>query len=309
MDVRMPEPNVNEHVFVAGRHSFESYRHFVQSRGTKEHRMDEHKLAQTWREMQQQAAEIDAREFGLADGPQFLPIPEEMSAVAEEAREKADPQRGSRARLAKWWLVEIDRCMVFQPWVDLDFVRDVQSALVLPVSPADHIAVSTGRLMTQPVVGALQRSDERFVFTSRSTDVRFLGATLLDPSAVQGGPRAGHATHVVAAFFGSGVNCLSAVHINNRLLLTNGTHRAYALRELGLTHVACLVTHVRSSAEKNRLLPPAVKEDEARYFGAERPPLFKDYFDPAVRKIVHTANSTILLKLRLKHSLNLIPTP
>src|SRR5262249_21159531 len=136
----------------------------------------------------------------------------------------------------------------------------------------------------------------------------YLGAQLLDPNNIQGQHPRGYATHVVAVFFGSGVNCLSALHVNNRVILLNGTHRAYALRELGFTHVACLVTHVARDDEKNQMLPDTVKQQESRYLNGRRPPLFKDYFDPALRRVLPTVTTNTLLRLKLKQSRESVPS-
>ncbi|MEJ1960805.1 MAG: hypothetical protein WDO56_04375 [Gammaproteobacteria bacterium] len=161
--------------------------------------------------------------------------------------------------------------------------------------------------MMKPKVAASQLSEDRYLFLSPSTDVRFLGASIIDPANIQNQPPRGYATHVVAVDLGSGTNCLSAIHINNRLILMNGTHRAYSLRDLGFTHVACLVTHVSNDDEKSQMLPLIVKQDEARYLTSQRPPLFKDYFNPALRKVIPTVTRNTLLSLRLKQSSQSIP--
>jgi len=309
MDVLVSEPNVSDHVLVVGRHPLQSYVRFVKSRGASGAKVSERQLVQDWREMQRSIAETNEREIGVADNPQFIPIPDEMIPTAEEARQQEATRRSLGRSPFQWWLVEIDRTVVFQPWVDLSFVREIQASVSKPVSHLNHIRIASGHHMTKPVVNATQSSEDRFVFTSRSTDVRFLGTTLLDPASIQNGPSYGYATHVVAVFLGSGINCLSALHINNRLVLMNGTHRAYALREMGFTHVACLVTHAENEQEASGLLPQTVKQDEARFLAAPRPPLFKDYFDASVRKIVPTKTASMLLKLKLKESKELIPTP
>lgn len=308
MDVRQSEPNVSEYALIVGRYSFQSYLRFFRSKGIRGTNMDERLLAQEWREIQQHVTDVEQAEKGVADNPQFVPLPDEMIPAAQEARLYEATQRAFGARSHQWWLVEIDRVVVFQPWVDLGFVREIQASIPKPVSHADHIRVAAGSYMTKPAVVASQLSEDRYVFTSRSTDVRFLGTELLDPACIQNHQSKGYATHVVAVFIGSGVNCLSAIHVDNRLILLNGTHRAYALRDMGFTHVACLVTHVTNSDERSRVLPASVKQDEARYLSESRPPLFKDYFDVSLRKIIPTSNASTLLRLKLEQAKDSIPT-
>lgn len=308
MDVRRSEPNVGEHSLIVGRYPFSSYQRFVRTKQVGGNLMDERTLAQDWREIQQHAADADGAEAGIAENPGLLPLPDEMIAIAQETRQQEAIEKTFGIRACQWWLVEIDRAIVFQASVDLRFVQDFKASLPRPLSHEDHIRISAGNFITKPHVTASQIAEDRYVFLSPSTDVRFLGANLIDPASIKGQQPRGYATHVVAVYFGSGTNCLSAVHVNNRLILVNGTHRAYSLRDLGFTHVACLVTHVTNDEEKALLLPPQVKHDEARYLIAKRPPLFKDYFNPMLRKVLPTVTTNTLLRLRLKHSKEPVPS-
>jgi hypothetical protein len=52
---------------------------------------------------------------------------------------------------------------------------------------------------------------------------------------------AGVPKYVVAIAVGYGANFLAAAHVEGRLILWNGSHRAYALRAAGHTHVPCLI--------------------------------------------------------------------
>jgi ParB-like chromosome segregation protein Spo0J len=40
------------------------------------------------------------------------------------------------------------------------------------------------------------------------------------------------------------MNVIHVIHVENRLVLANGSHRAYALHDLGITKVPCLVQQV-----------------------------------------------------------------
>ena len=67
----------------------------------------------------------------------------------------------------------------------------------------------------------------------------------------------------VAVGFGS--NFMSAIYAENRLILHNGSHRAYTLRALGHTHAPCVIQHVYSREELNVIASTAV---------ADRPDVF-----------------------------------
>jgi hypothetical protein len=83
---------------------------------------------------------------------------------------------------------------------------------------------------------------------------------------------------------GFGSNFLNVVSVDRRLILNNGSHRAYALRELGITHVPCIV-QVVSRREELELFPPVYANPDL-YLKSARPPLLKDYFNDELRKIV-----------------------
>jgi hypothetical protein len=91
---------------------------------------------------------------------------------------------------------------------------------------------------------------------------------------------------VVGLAVGFGTNFLNAVYIENRLILNNGSHRAYALRDMGVTHVPCIVQHASSRAELELVGSRFVRRDPDYYLKHPRPPMVKDYFDPQLRKIV-----------------------
>ena len=82
----------------------------------------------------------------------------------------------------------------------------------------------------------------------------------------------------IAVGFGS--NFLNAIYAENRLILNNGSHRAYALRRLGVTHAPCIVQHVSSRHELELVASSRVRRDPDRYLKSPRPSMLKDYFNP-----------------------------
>jgi len=64
---------------------------------------------------------------------------------------------------------------------------------------------------------------------------------------------------------GFGSNFLSIIGASDQLILHNGSHRAYALRDLGITHATCVIQHIYSREELNVVASSAV---------AERPDVF-----------------------------------
>jgi hypothetical protein len=85
---------------------------------------------------------------------------------------------------------------------------------------------------------------------------------------------------------GYGSNFLNVLHVENRLVLGNGSHRAYALRDLGITQIPCLIQRVTRRDELDLVASGEVASSPDRYLKVARPPMLRDYFDPALRKIV-----------------------
>src|SRR5207244_6337285 len=83
-------------------------------------------------------------------------------------------------------------------------------------------------------------------FGSPSDALRFLDSGIVDFSQVLGYAPPGAEAALIAVSVGFGSNFLNAIHVENRLILNNGSHRAFSLRHLGLTHVPCIVQDVSS---------------------------------------------------------------
>ena len=82
-----------------------------------------------------------------------------------------------------------------------------------------------------------------------------------------------------------GTNLLNVVSAEGRLVLNNGSHRAYFLRELGITHAPCVIQRV-TRRDELEFIGSELQQNPDRYLKAPRPPILKDYFDPALRKVV-----------------------
>ena len=83
---------------------------------------------------------------------------------------------------------------------------------------------------------------------------------------------------------GFSANFLSGIRSDNRILLQNGYHRAYALRALGITHAPCVIQTVTRKDELALLADTRVTSDPGFYFKAARPPMLRDFFNPSLRK-------------------------
>jgi hypothetical protein len=108
------------------------------------------------------------------------------------------------------------------------------------------------------------------------------------------GPVAG----VVGLVVGFGSGYLNVISCEGRLVLNNGYHRAYALREHGLTHVPAVVQQVSRADEVTAAGGAAFRRDPEYYLRSPRPPVLKDYFDPELRRVVRLVPTTRHVRVR-----------
>ena len=101
----------------------------------------------------------------------------------------------------------------------------------------------------------------------------------------------------LALIVGYGSNFLNVAHVENRLVLGNGSHRAYALRDSGITHAPCIVQTISRREEIEVLGLGDLQQNADMHLKNPRPPLLKDYFDPALSKIVPVARKQRALQV------------
>jgi hypothetical protein len=144
--------------------------------------------------------------------------------------------------------------------------------------------------------------DDGYVFVSRSNDLRFLGALSLQPGNVTGCAHPGTLMGVVGLAVGFGSNLLNAIAAEGRVVLHNGSHRAYALREMGYTHLPAIVQHPSTREELDLVGPAELRRYPDLYLKSPRPPMLKDYFNPSLRKVMPVRR--LIHQVRVKFSVS-----
>ncbi len=91
------------------------------------------------------------------------------------------------------------------------------------------------------------------------------------------------------------------------MILNNGSHRAYALRRLGVSHVPCIVQHVPSREALDVVAPAALRRDPDGYLRQPRPPMLKDYLDARLHKVLPVRRSIRQVTIRVNVEANSLP--
>jgi hypothetical protein len=261
---------------------------------------DPSELIERWRAAHDQLARLQQPEtdwveqspFAAARAgrsePRVEPLPAEMAPLVPQVQ--ADPifQHAFSTAPTRIAMVELDRLIVYQRTIDLAHVKRLTEQLGSAPPASDELfrfCLPTGHAAPRFRVRPVPR-DRGFVFVSESSDLRFLESTLLDPDQLREYRALGPIAGVVGLVVGFGSNFLNVIEIENRLILNNGNHRAFALRELGVTRAPCLVQQVNTRDDLKRVAGGRLRRRPENYLDAKHPPRLRDFFNPTFARRV-----------------------
>lgn len=257
-------------------------------------------FTQRWEQAHDYFQDLQEHEAGWADDTTVSPLPESMRPYAQAALQDPVHQRqtASAAR-SQWALVELDRLVIYQKFINVTYADSLLAVLPQNLTDEDVVRLAISPVVEPAPVRCTQLSPTSFAFLSESGDMRFVEAALLEPQMLQGYQSRGRASKVLGLFIGMSVNFLTVLKVGSRLILADGSHRAYALRKSGVTHAPCLIENVNSAEELEALNLDMLEEERALMLHAPRPALFKDYFDPRMFVPLHLAHRKTLVNVRI----------
>jgi hypothetical protein len=272
---------------------------------------DVSELAGRWRTAHSKIVALGKTESMIADGISVTNLPESLAGLAKAVLEHPVTKQSFGLVPTSIKSVELGKLVVFQRNVNLTYASELQSALGSNATEEDvfHFALPIdGRYDPTTNVGqvGIGPNGVAYAIVSPSNDLRVLGPTILDPSQVSGFDINGRATHIVALAVGYGTNFLSAMRIGSRLILKNGTHRAFALLASGFTHAPMLVEEIPEGEEKEHL-PAEVQADIDSYLTAPRPSLLRDYVNDELRIVAHVPRTLRSIRVTVSYEEGGIP--
>jgi hypothetical protein len=280
-------PLIDQHVFLIGRPPLKQWLDFVTNLAMGEGgKVDTQQLADEWRAAHAHIRELEKLEAGWADKPEIRPLPPHLEPLREQVSKDLLFHRAFRIVPADIWMVELDRLVVYQKHINLEHVRHLKDRLGPAPSDEEIFRLCLPFDHPQPPIRMMKSRSNTYVFVSPSNDLRLLGDTLFGSSSMTGQSRLGVISGIVGIVVGFSSNFLHAIRAEGRLVLNNGSHRAYALRDIGVTHAPCIVKHVSSQEELKAVAPSDVRKNPELYMQHPRPSVLKDYFDPRLRKLV-----------------------
>ena len=266
---------------------------------------DEASLIAEWQAAKEHICELEKEEAVHADNPVITPIDVEGKYKPLLIEFLKDPliRNGFNTVPTEVAFVDLDCLVVYQHHIDLTFVEGLKKKLGPAPGDAEIFRACLPYDHPHPPAKCSRVDDNTFVFVSPSNDMRVLGNMRIDPNHIKDHASPG-AVGMVGVTVGFGSNFLNAFHVEGRLILHNGSHRAYALREMGFKRVPCLVQHISTRDELDVLAASAVRQAPDNFLKHPRPSMLKDYFNPKLRKIVavHRRQKQIMVKLQVEEA-------
>jgi hypothetical protein len=242
--------------------------------------------AARWRTAADVIDGLATSEAGLADGHEPGDLPPELLTKGRQFL--SDPVAAATYAFAPTTLgvIDLEKVIVYQRQTNIGYANQLQKTIG-DWSLGDERLLDFCFAIDQPPppIKRFQASENTFMFQSVSTDARFLGSALVDASQVTGHTPMGRAQSAVVLYIGYGMNALSVISAKGRLILSNGSHRAYALMAAGITRVPALIQHV--TREDELQVAPKILQDKQLYLTNPRPPMLKDYFSESLHEVVY----------------------
>jgi hypothetical protein len=291
--------DADETLYLIGRPTLKQFHRFVRHHAVNPD--NEGVLTEEWNTASDYIRSLEKEEVGLADDPVITRLGPEYEPLLIEFLKDPLVQNGFNTVPTEVALIELDRVVVYQKHIDLTYIRQLRKRLSSAPSMEEIFRTCLPFDHPQAPVKWLKQGD-KFIFMSPSNDLRFLGTMPLRPDNIVDYAPPGDLVSAIGLALGFGSNFLNAAYFNKRLILQNGSHRAYALREMGVTHVPCIIEHVSSEEELEVVVSSEVRDRPDLYLKHPRPPMLRDYFNPRLRKVmlVHRQLRQITVKFEVE---------
>jgi hypothetical protein len=274
----------HEGLYLIGRPTLKRFIRHV--RQNAEHPPGEGALVEEWQAGRHAVRALEKAEAGVAEDAPIVKLGPAYEPALMNLLKDPLIRHGFNTLPSEVALVDLDRVVVYQKHIDLTYVAQLQREW--PAAPSDEEVFRMCLPYDHPTppVRWSATDGDKFVFISPSNDLRFLGTMPLDPDDIPDYPPPGSLVGVVGVAVGFGSNFLNAICAEKRLVLRNGSHRAFALYQRGIRRVPCIIQHVSSRDELDLVGSSELQRHPDVYLRSPRPPMLRDYFNPALRKVM-----------------------
>jgi len=280
------QQKLDETLYLIGRPTLKDFVRFIGKHAVSPE--DEGTLNDEWQSAAAVIRRLEKEEAGAADNPIIRKLGPEYEPLLIEFLKDPLVRNGFNAVPTEVAFVELDRLVVYQKHIDLTYVAELERKLGPNPTKEEIFRTCLPYDHPQPPAKWARMHHNKFVFVSASNDLRFLDSMALQPENITNYPPPGDMLGILGIAIGFGSNFMNAVYTENRLILNNGSHRAYALRRMGLTHAPCIVQHVSSRDELDLVASSEVRHNPNFFLTNPRPSMLRDYFDPRLHKVIQS---------------------
>ena len=260
--------------------------------------IDPEGLADAWRAAAKVYQRLEVDEAGAADHPDIGRMPAELDDHVGRLIDSAAVQHTFDTVPVSFGMVPLDKLIISQFSVADAIVSDLGRLDATALTPAALAELCLPLQTRAPDLRLVYQNPREWVFVSDAHDMRLLGTRIIDPRKVSGLDARGHVQSIAGLCVGFSVNLVNAILFRDRLVLNNGHHRVHALRQRGVTHVPCLMQVCGTKDEMYEASSDNIRSHADLYFDSPRPPLLRDFDNPAlVRRLRSPARRR---ELRLK---------
>ena len=280
-------PTLDQNVFLLGRPPLTKFLDFVEDLAVNGRAADVKVLTEEWHTARALIRHIAKEELGLVDKPPIGPLPPCMIPLRDQLYKDPVFQHGfNKVGTVEVGMVELDRLVVYQKHIDLAHVQRLKQKLGPSPSEDEIFKLCLPFEHPQPLMRWMKPTSHTYVFISPSNDLRYLESTVLTSKNLIDYPPPGAISGVVGVVIGFGSNFFNVIHAEDRLVVHNGSHRAYTLRDMGITHAPCIIRHVTTREELRAVSSSDLRRNPDLYLKHPRPSMLKDYFDDRLRKLI-----------------------
>ena len=297
--------DAEETLYLIGRPPLKDFLKFVRNHAVAP--ASEGDLTDAWNAAAAVVGRLATEEAGIADDPPITKLGPAYEPLLIEFLRDPLVHHGFNTVPTDVAMVELDRMVVYQEHIDVTFARRLEQKLGPALTDAELFRTCLPYDHPQPPVKWARASSGKYVFLSPSNDLRFLGHMALEAQHVKEYAPPGNLVGIPGAAVGFGSNFMNAVYADKRLILNNGSHRAFALRRMGVTHAPCIIQHVASREELKVVAASSVKDNPDLYLTHVRPPMLKDYFNPALRVVMPVHRRLRQVTVRIEVEEDFVP--
>ena len=301
-----PAKTVEECLYLAGHVGLAEFLGFVANQASSGQFDDPRKWTEEWNAASAHFRALERSEAGLADGGSIVGLPDQVAPLQQKVLASPQFRRAFPVLPTQLGVVELERLIVCQPYVSLDRVRRIQEELPAPLTPENIFELCIPFEQKCPPVRQHKQGSNSWVFMSPAHAIRVVETLMTDvPSDYQsrGGPTLG----LCGAVIGFPSQYINVIQAGSRLILNNGTHRALALLQKGVTRVPCVVQRAGTLDELLVVAMPEVIQNAAHFLQVPRPPLLRDFLDPKISRHLPVPRTQKCLKVTIETELVEIP--